>query len=61
MLSATQSAIHNVTPVRMILILSVIAIVIFWREIVRLILVALAASIVALLGLGLISLAGFIH
>jgi hypothetical protein len=58
---ATQTAVHSTDSARIVIVLSAIALIVYWRTIIRLALMALAALILAILGLGAIALIGFVH
>jgi hypothetical protein len=58
---ATQAAVHSTESARIVIILSAIALIVYWRTIIRLALMVLAALILAILGLGAIALVGFVH
>ena len=58
---AAQATVHSTESARIVVVLSAIALIVYWRAIIRLALMVLAALILALLGLGAIALFGFVH
>lgn len=61
MLAITHAAVHGIESARALIMLSAITILVFWRPIIKLALMTLAALMLALLGYGAIALSGSIH
>jgi hypothetical protein len=58
---AAASAAQNLDAIKVFAVLSAIILVKFWREVVKLAIVALATAVVVLLGVGAFTLLGGVH
>lgn len=58
---ATQATVHSIASARILIVISAIAIVTFWRTIIKVVLIALAALMLVLFGFGAFALFVSMH